>query len=314
MTDSALVVFKQVIHWNLNLAVLVLLAWLLLGKGKAARTTLAIWSILLIRALSEPWLCPERSIPPPLDFGEQGMLAVGLGMGWGEKTISVLLGLGTEEISVGDLAVFSLGHNWSVALGFFFISLVSLSSSARLITLWKARGTRSKLTGAEAQVIISAQATSPHVSGWWRPSIVVPEELVDTLTAEELRAVVCHERAHIRRGDHWLFAFMYLVRALVVVIWPLGIVLNSLEQAIERLCDRAAAEEVGVLETARALVKAAEYQVAQNTTSLVPEFRHAHFSRHPITERLAALRRINKDRESLLAMILAVFFLAAVIL
>ena len=120
MTESALTFFKQVIHWNVNLAVLVLLAWCVLGRGKAAITTLAVWSILLIRALAEPWLCPQRAAPLELDFAREGMLSVGLGLGWGERTLNVVLGLGDEQISVGDLAVLSLGQSWQHLSGDFF--------------------------------------------------------------------------------------------------------------------------------------------------------------------------------------------------
>ncbi len=48
---------------------------------------------------------------------------------------------------------------------------------------------------------ISANATSPAVCGLFRPVILVPQNLASSLTASQLRAVLLHELAHIRRGD-----------------------------------------------------------------------------------------------------------------
>jgi len=48
---------------------------------------------------------------------------------------------------------------------------------------------------------ISANAASPAVCGLFSPVILVPQNLASSLTAGQLRAVLLHELAHIRRGD-----------------------------------------------------------------------------------------------------------------
>ncbi|PYJ55694.1 MAG: hypothetical protein DME24_24345, partial [Verrucomicrobia bacterium] len=48
---------------------------------------------------------------------------------------------------------------------------------------------------------LSATASTPAVSGLWRPVILIPQPLADKLSALQLRAVLLHELAHIKRGD-----------------------------------------------------------------------------------------------------------------
>ncbi|KPK34673.1 MAG: hypothetical protein AMJ65_18065, partial [Phycisphaerae bacterium SG8_4] len=51
---------------------------------------------------------------------------------------------------------------------------------------------------------ISASATSPAVCGLSNPVILVPENLARAFSSGELRVVMLHELAHIKRGDLWV--------------------------------------------------------------------------------------------------------------
>jgi beta-lactamase regulating signal transducer with metallopeptidase domain len=51
------------------------------------------------------------------------------------------------------------------------------------------------------RVKLSATVSSPAVYGFWRPIILIPQRLATQLSALQLRAVLLHELAHIRRGD-----------------------------------------------------------------------------------------------------------------
>src|SRR5439155_1061932 len=48
------------------------------------------------------------------------------------------------------------------------------------------------------------RAMSPAVCGLFRPVILLPQSLVERLTTSQLRAVLLHELAHLRRGDVWV--------------------------------------------------------------------------------------------------------------
>lgn len=84
---------------------------------------------------------------------------------------------------------------------------------------------------------ISDDAVTPALLGIWRPVIVIPRGLSETLTRAEFDAVLLHELAHARRFDNLTSAF---VHALVCVFWfhPL---LWSVERRLtverERACD-----------------------------------------------------------------------------
>ncbi|MBE1159444.1 M56 family metallopeptidase [Dyella acidiphila] len=49
---------------------------------------------------------------------------------------------------------------------------------------------------------ISAAITSPQVTGWWRPLVLLPAQ--QNLSSEELGMALAHELAHLHRGDLWL--------------------------------------------------------------------------------------------------------------
>jgi len=45
------------------------------------------------------------------------------------------------------------------------------------------------------------QNISPFVCGAWRPLLVLPESLAETLAPSQLRQILLHELAHVRRND-----------------------------------------------------------------------------------------------------------------
>src|SRR5262249_37740454 len=59
------------------------------------------------------------------------------------------------------------------------------------------------------------QPMSPAVCGLFRPAIVLPRSLAEHLPSHQLRAVVLHELAHLKRGDVWVNC----VQALLQVIY-----------------------------------------------------------------------------------------------
>jgi beta-lactamase regulating signal transducer with metallopeptidase domain len=56
----------------------------------------------------------------------------------------------------------------------------------------------------EVRLKVSANAASPAVCGLFRPVILVPANLGRKLGSRDLRAVLLHELAHIKRGDLWV--------------------------------------------------------------------------------------------------------------
>lgn len=84
---------------------------------------------------------------------------------------------------------------------------------------------------------LSDQAASPMAFGVIRPTILLPASAAEGLTEAEMRTILAHELAHIRRGDLWV---NWLQIALQTLWWfhPVLWLLNrALRQVREDCCD-----------------------------------------------------------------------------
>jgi WD40 repeat protein/beta-lactamase regulating signal transducer with metallopeptidase domain len=96
--------------------------------------------------------------------------------------------------------------------------------------------------GVKAKVrwAVSPRLHSPAVGGLFRPTVVIPPDLDDGLTPEQLSWVLLHELAHVRRGDLWVVtaqrvaqAFFFFHPAVYLANW-------AIDQLREYACDDAA--------------------------------------------------------------------------
>jgi len=86
---------------------------------------------------------------------------------------------------------------------------------------------------------VSTNATSPAVCGLFRPVILLPQNLSQSLSAGQLQSVLLHELAHIKRGDLW----MNLVQTILQILYfynPLLWIANAIirrirEQAVDEM-------------------------------------------------------------------------------
>jgi hypothetical protein len=72
------------------------------------------------------------------------------------------------------------------------------------------------------QVIETEEVDSPAVYGLWRKRLLLPEGLREELSAEELRHVLLHELAHIKRRDpelNWLLVILQILHWFNPVLW-----------------------------------------------------------------------------------------------
>ncbi len=103
------------------------------------------------------------------------------------------------------------------------------------------------------------QLTSPAVVGVLVPTLILPLSLMTTLTHEQLRFILLHELAHIRRGDYLASLFQLFAEALLFfnpAVWWI-----SRQMRIEReaCCDALAIELSGApVAYAKTLVAVAE--------------------------------------------------------
>ena len=109
------------------------------------------------------------------------------------------------------------------------------------------------------RLAVTDKLTSPAVVGVLMPTLILPLSLTTTLTPEQIRFVLLHELAHIRRGDYLTSLFQLFAEALLFfnpAVWWI-----SRQMRIEReaCCDTLAIELSGApVDYARTLVRVAE--------------------------------------------------------
>jgi len=109
------------------------------------------------------------------------------------------------------------------------------------------------------RIAVTDKLTSPAVVGVLVPTLILPLSLTTTLTPEQIRFILLHELAHIRRGDYLAGLFQLFAEALLFfnpAVWWI-----SRQMRIEReaCCDTLAVELSGApVDYARTLVCVAE--------------------------------------------------------
>jgi len=120
---------------------------------------------------------------------------------------------------------------------------------------------------------------APAVIGWFKPIVFLPATALTGLSEEQLRAVIAHELAHIRRFDPFVNVFQVCVEALLFyhpAVWWLN---KRIRAEREHCCDELAVNLCGdAVEYARALTLMEEWRSA-------PVFAMA-ANRGPLTERV----------------------------
>ena len=71
-------------------------------------------------------------------------------------------------------------------------------------------------------ILITEVVRAPAAAGVWRPRILLPDGLFDTLSLAEQRAILLHELAHLRSRDiavSWLLAILHIIHWFNPMLW-----------------------------------------------------------------------------------------------
>jgi len=119
--------------------------------------------------------------------------------------------------------------------------LRSLKSSATSASPdWHLRFSRLCAThgiGRQPQLLVSSHVCGPMSLGFFRPTIVIPCTLLETLSPAELEQIVLHELAHLHRRDDWSNLAQKLIEAVLPIqpaVYWLG---YQMSLAREMACD-----------------------------------------------------------------------------
>jgi TonB family protein len=90
-------------------------------------------------------------------------------------------------------------------------------------------------------VLCSSRLAGPVVIGARRAAIILPANMFEESSAEDLTATLCHEMAHVRRHD-FLMNLVYELSYLFIAFHPAGMLIKRrIDQTRELACDEMAA-------------------------------------------------------------------------
>ena len=133
---------------------------------------------------------------------------------------------------------------------------------------------------------------APAVIGWFRPVVFLPLTTLTGLSQSQLRAVIAHELAHIKRFDSFVNGFQVVVETLLFyhpAVWWLN---RHIRTERENCCDDIAIALCGdAVEYARALALMEEWRVAPAMAMAA--------NRGPLSDRIMRLLGIDHLRSGL---------------
>jgi len=95
------------------------------------------------------------------------------------------------------------------------------------------------------KIYISEMPVTPFTIGVFHSKVVVPKVVKDTFAAEELQAVLLHERTHIRLGHLWFYFLWDILRMLLWLNPLLTYCMGYLKEDMEDICDRVTIQKGG---------------------------------------------------------------------
>lgn len=121
-------------------------------------------------------------------------------------------------------------------------------------------------TANAVPVLLSPTLREPRIFGIFRPVLLLPEGILEWLTAEQMRAIMAHEMCHVRRKDNLTFALHMVVETLFwfhPAVWWIG---ARLIEERERACDEAVVEACGAAEVyAEGILNVCKFYVESST-------------------------------------------------
>jgi TonB family protein len=219
---STTLVWSNILAYSLQVGLLVAVAAFVpaLVRMRAAGARLLYWQLLLAACLLLPWVRP-----------------------WHREVIAASVSVTTVVTSVAIPATEPARIH--IAPGELLLYLLAAGVLARLVWLgagfWRLRRYRRRAVplenaGVWAEVLLSAEVSSPVTFGWRRPVILLPERFPQLSDAMQ-EAILCHENLHVERRD-WLFTVAEeLVRAALwfhpAIWWLLAEIQLAREQAVD---------------------------------------------------------------------------------
>ena len=124
--------------------------------------------------------------------------------------------------------------NW-LYFGVMFLYAIRLLGKRRKLHRLAAGMERRQVDGAS--VFVTELPVTPYTIGVLCPKIILPQAILEQYSEKELRAILLHEKEHIRSG-HLLFYFLWDILRVLLWINPLfAIGTKQFREDMEEICD-----------------------------------------------------------------------------
>jgi beta-lactamase regulating signal transducer with metallopeptidase domain len=215
-----------------------------------------------------------------------------------QESVAVIWALGVLAV-----AGWLMGSQWVLGR---WVARQAEEPDARVAQLFESCRERMGLQGQVGLVELSS-ITTAAVWGWLRPVVLVPANLRETHSPDEIRGILLHELAHVKRWDV-LWSWFGLAACALHWFNPLAwMALRRFHADRELECDRMALENLTAPQRhayAPALLKTLESAVFATPAALAPFFRN----KHEIHNRILTIMR---PARSILASLAAVLVIPA---
>lgn len=124
--------------------------------------------------------------------------------------------------------------NW-LYFGVMFLYAIRLLGKRRKLHRLAADMKRRQVNGVS--VFVTKLPVTPYTIGVFCPKIILPQAILEQYSEKELRAILLHEKEHIRSG-HLLFYFLWDILRVLLWINPLfAIGTKQFREDMEEICD-----------------------------------------------------------------------------
>jgi beta-lactamase regulating signal transducer with metallopeptidase domain len=156
-------------------------------------------------------------------------------------------------------AVVTVSSSWAAGIFFVWASVAVVGLVRVALALLQIRRLRSKSSALDeqtlspelaaligefrrsrpVQLLVSKQLEVPTAIGFFKPAIVLPAWLLEGTPVEELKFILLHELAHLRRRDDWTNLAQQIVKAFLFFLPSIWWIERKLSLDREMACDDA---------------------------------------------------------------------------
>ncbi|HEV2699008.1 MAG TPA: M56 family metallopeptidase, partial [Terriglobales bacterium] len=225
------------------------LSWLVLriGKTRSATARFAVWFSTLLAVVLMPLLARQASA------GTTGGSHFELASSWATYLFAAW------AVIAGMFLVRLAGSLWHVRQLRRACREMDAESGAALFETLEQHP-----CGRRVKLLISDDIRIPTALGFFQPSIVLPSWTLAQLSAQELKLILLHELAHLRRHDDWTNLIQKLLKAVFFfhpAVWWIEEKLN-LER--EMACDDLVLDQTGSAKSyAASIISVAEKALSE---------------------------------------------------